>query len=168
MRSTSDSLKRHLRYVLLGVALLSVIAIADDPVVTLADFLKYNESVSFSAEIQPGEPTHTVIEVWREPLLGGTHRIRPAAKSKDTVETLEAIRYWVADDTNQNGVINSGEWVLVASANAVQEGEWRVARCQPVVVSAFKDAYRFETVWETNGVESSSYDTVLKSDLETE
>lgn len=150
--------------VLLGTIALSVFA--DEDELDFDALLAYDESRSFGVEYDWNGPTHLVIEAWREPLVAGTHRITAAAKCKDlVVEPLISIRYLVADDDNGDGQIQLSEYVVMATATAVLEDGYNIARCAPVVVSNDKDAYRIETTFERDGVEFTTADLVIRKGL---
>lgn len=157
-------MNKHKRLLLVAALLLFALPLAADSF-EYGELMEFGDGRAFGVEINKGQPDHTFIEVWREPLLAGTHEMTAAAKSKSTDKPLMAIRYMVADDDNNDGTIQLSEYVVVASATAVLENGWKVARCPAVVVSASKDAYRVETIWDHDGEEYVSADTVIRLGL---
>lgn len=130
-----------------------------------AEYLPTDQTVEFGAETWSelnGQPESEHIRVWvtRGPLVAGTFDVTVEVRTGRS--DLSAMRLLVADDDNNNGVIDSSEWVQVATGPITQQGSDLVGTTPVVQVSAFKDVYRVEHTWTDFGV---SWDEVVREGI---
>src|ERR1043166_3673936 len=75
-------------------------------------------------------------------------------------DNLESARFLVADDLNDDGVIQKNEWKQVARGTiALDQFSVPVVRFAPVLISALHDAYQIEQIWKDFG---PSYSTDVR------
>lgn len=85
------------------------------------------------------------VSVVRSPIVAGMCTLT-ATVTSNRLDLLN-IRLLMANDGNANGTIDANEWVVVAVANAVPQGQGSVAQTAATNVPAGQQAYRIEHNW---------------------
>ena len=130
----------------LGFAIAGALAFA-----AADDFWALQSTVRYTAESfaeEDGQPDgpHTILDVERGPLTAGTVNVSAKLSTQATADDegeLLRIRILVADDDNENGVIDSDEKRVAALVVACSPVDgWTTAETGSMTVSAFHDWYR--------------------------
>lgn len=106
----------------------------------------------------------TSVSATRGPISGGVCNLR--AQLTTNQPGLLSVRLLMADDGNQDGTIQTGEWSVVGVASISTVGGITTADTGWIPnVPAIRAAYRVEHTWQGFG---TTYDDVLDSNLTTQ